>query len=361
MKKQFTDKIIILLLASATSILTCACELPFGITIGEDDEKTYLEQGMDAVEAGDYQNAINLFNTSLDSGEDLRLVYRGRGIAKMATADYVGATEDFKTALAQSNGIIEDVDIDIAYYLAAAEYKTGNPEAAIGTYSAILNIRPEEDNACYLRGKTYLLQGNKEAAITDYESALTLAPKDYDHYLRICTDLTEAGYESEGKAYINRAMESGNKLSDYQLGVFNYYLGNYTEARNYLENARSSKNVGEDIIMYLGQTYEALGDPGYAISLYESFVAQNPSSSAPYVRIGMAKMGQRDYEGALDAFEAGIATGDGVYMQSLLYNRIVANEYLLNFDEAAKLMTEYLAAYPDDEKAKRENKFLSTR
>jgi hypothetical protein len=45
----------------------------------------------------------------------------------------------------------------------------------------------------------------------------------------------------------------------------------------------------------------------------------------------------------------------------MLFDRIVAYEMLYDFETAAKLMTEYLAAYPDDEAAIRENVFLSSR
>ena len=48
-------------------------------------------------------------------------------------------------------------------------------------------------------------------------------------------------------------------------------------------------------------------------------------------------------------------------MQSLMFNEVVAYEYLLDFKKAASLMKEYLDRYPDDEAAQREYIFLSTR
>ena len=45
----------------------------------------------------------------------------------------------------------------------------------------------------------------------------------------------------------------------------------------------------------------------------------------------------------------------------MMFDRAVAYEMLYDFETAAKYMEEYLAEYPDDEAAKRENIFLGTR
>jgi len=355
----FTSRIGVILPAGAIlGLALTGCSLPFG----NSDDESYLNQGMTAIKEGRYSEASQLFDSAVSEDEDERQALRGKGMAAMAEGDYTAAQNHLKEALACSNGIIKDIDIDIAYYLAVAEYKSGDVQGAIDTYDSIINIKPGEDNAYYMRGKAYLGQGEKEKALSDYEQAVTLAPQDYDHYVRICSDLREAGYENEGDEYLRRAMESGNKLSDYQLGVFNYYLGNYTDARNYLETARDSKKQDENLIMYLGRTYEELGDIGYAISLYENYIAGGGADAAQaYLRIGLAKMNQKDYSGAVEAFDSGISSGGGSAMQSLQYNKVIAYEMQYDFATAKSLMAEYVQKYPGDEKAARENIFLSTR
>ena len=72
-------------------------------------------------------------------------------------------------------------------------------------------------------------------------------------------------------------------------------------------------------------------------------------------------MQQEKYEEAVKAFESGIGMGASDYLQELKFNMIVANEYLGDFAQAKKLMQEYLQAYPDDARAKKENDFLKTR
>ena len=48
-------------------------------------------------------------------------------------------------------------------------------------------------------------------------------------------------------------------------------------------------------------------------------------------------------------------------MQSLLFNEAVTYEYLHDYRQALVLMESYLKTYPDDQVAKREFDFLSTR
>ena len=67
------------------------------------------------------------------------------------------------------------------------------------------------------------------------------------------------------------------------------------------------------------------------------------------------------YDAALEAFQNGKKLGAAECLQSLSFNEIVAYEHLGNFEQAKVLMDTYLASYPGDEKAKREQVFLSTR
>ena len=170
----------------------------------------------------------------------------------------------------------------------------------------------------------------------------------------------EHGLENDAKAYINTGMASVSKPTTYELGELNYYLGDYTQARNYFEESSDCKKTAEGII-YLGKTYEALNDAEYAAALYEEFTNNNKTADIVYNELGLLKANKKDYEGALSAFEAGLASETTTCRQTLMYNSIVANEFLGNFKNAAKLCKEYLELYPDDKIADREYIFLSTR
>ncbi|MBR5361261.1 MAG: tetratricopeptide repeat protein, partial [Lachnospiraceae bacterium] len=225
-----------------------------------------INLGMDAIEQQEYDEALGCFDRAITADEDERLAYRGKGIAYMGLGDYDKAIDAFDRALKGSNGIVKKVDYDINYYLAMAEYKKGEPDKAMEIYDAILALDDDAFEAYYLRGCLNLNRQDKAAALSDFDRAVELKRGDYDLYISIFEALSAAGYDSDGKGYINRALESGGKMTDYQSGLFSYYLGAYDDARNSLEKARE-KDSSENLILYLGKSYAALGDVNYAVGL----------------------------------------------------------------------------------------------
>ena len=309
---------------------------------------------------GDYETAESVADAAIKGGIADKLTYRVKGIADLGEGKFEDATDSFIRALSCSNGIVEQADIDISYYLAVAQYKDGDLEEAHKTMDAIIALRPEADGAYFLRGKIDLAMGNKDAAMSDFDRTVQLAPENYDRYVGIYEELHAKGYDGEAAAYLEKAISAGNKLSDYNKGVLEYYLGSYTDARNDLENAKK-KSTGEDLTLYLGKTYEALGDDGYAMTLYEEYLRTNSAAGRVYEQLATCRLKKGDYEGALDTIESGLSLGSGEGAQGMMFERIVAYERLYDFESAKKNMEEYLKLYPDDEVARRESVFLSSR
>lgn len=325
-------------------------------------DASLMNQGYAMVEEGEYSGAIAIFDRALsEENVSERDVLRAKGIAYMGCSNYEKAVQCFEDALRLSNGIVTETDLDTSCYMAVAQYRKGMSREAVDTLTYIIDFESGNANAHYLRGKLELIQGNKDAALADFDSAVTIEPDDYDAYIRICEDLRESGYADESNEYIQKAMAVSSRLSSYNRGVLEYYLGNYTDARNDLEEARKKSQLSENGALYLGKTYEALGDVEYAVTIYEEGIAENPDSNQLYNQLVLTKFGQKDYNGAITVIDQALQTGNNAGAQSLMFNRIVAYEYLYDFDNAAKYMKEYLDVYPDDETAKREYIFLSTR
>ena len=139
-------------------------------------------------------------------------------------------------------------------------------------------------------------------------------------------------------------------------------LGNNAEAQSYLEAARNERSQEkEPVVVMLGQTGEKQGDYNYAISVYRNYISENPDSAIVYNQLGMCQIRQGDYESAVTSFQQGLNLEDKAMDQALRLNEITAYEYMGEFEVAADLMKSYLATYPDDQDAQRENIFLSTR
>lgn len=343
---------IIMAAGLTAAVILCGCD-----KLGSG---TNINQGMDAIDQQEYDAAIGFFDRAIEEDEDRKLAYRGKGIAFMGQGHYDEAADAFDKALKNSNGIVKKVDYDINYYLAMAEYKRGEADRAMDIYDAIIALDRNAFEAYYLRGCLELIRQDKAAALSDFDTAVGLKSSDYDLYISIYEALSSAGYDSDGRDYINKALEHNGKMTDYQSGLFSYYLGAYDDARNSLEKARE-KDTSENLILYLGRSYKALGDVNYAIGLFNDYLSAHPDSASMYNELGLIYLDQKDYQNALDSFENGRALNDPSFNQSLMFNEAVSYEYLLDFEKAAALMQEYLEKYPTDEAAQREYTFLSTR
>lgn len=327
---------------------------------GTQKAESYTKQGMDAVQSLDYDAALALFGQAEEKGEDMRLLYRGMGIAYMGKTDYESAIVYLEAALRLGDGSVEDIDFDINYYLATAYYKNGQKQEAMRSYDAILALRPKEKDAYYLRGCVELSQDDYESAQADFDAAIALDPKNYDQMIRIYMVLEEYGYKEAGQTILQNAMSENEKsISDYDMGRICYYMGDYENARNFLTKLKTTTDYGA--ALYLGRTYEALKDYNYAASIYADYANYDQTHAEIYNQLGLCRVQMGEYALALEAFQAAMNIEDNGMMQTLKFNEIAAYEYMGEYKTAAALMNSYLRSYPADETAKREYDFLQTR
>lgn len=320
-----------------------------------------VAEGMQYIEAMDYNAAMASFTTALENGEDERLIARGMGIASMGLTDYEAAIEYFLTCLALSNGMVEEMDYDVNYYLAAAYQKTERYSEAEKVYDAILALRPGETDAYYLRGNARLSQGQYQTAKEDFDKVIELEPANFNRLIRVYEVLTAEGYKQMGQEYLETALaERSDKMTAYDRGRIYYYLGSYEQAQVLLEQAKDSGDA--DSYLYLGMAYEATGDYNYAITnVYTNYLSRGEGNAELYNQLGLCYLKQGEYALALESFQNAMQMEENSMMQVLRFNEIVAYEYLGEYTQAAVLLDNYLKTYPDDEEARREYNFLSTR
>lgn len=341
-----------------TAVITA---MVIGVTgCGFQNKNENLKAGMDAVAALEYDNALTSFEAAREAGEDERLILRGEGLAYMGKTMYAEAAAAFEAALACSDGRIKNVDYDINYYLATAYYKQGEFSRAVNVYDAIVALKPGEKDAYYLRGVIYTQQGNLESAREDFDKAISLDSTNYDRIISIYGILESEGYKETGQEYLQAAMDAGTKaMTNFEKGRICYYLEDYENARTYLEKARDEG--GYEAVLFLGKTYETLGDNNYAISVYNTFLDSSGPNPRVLNQLGLCRMQTGDYEGALAAFQSAMNIEDNGMLQALKMNEIIAYEKLKDYKKASVLMESYLKTYPDDQEAKREYIFLHTR
>lgn len=327
---------------------------------GCSNENTSVAQGMQKIQEMDYQAALESFDEAVKQKESGKLLYRGQGIAYMGMTRYEEAVESFRKALEYSDGWVEEVDYDINLYLAAALTKSERYAEAEAVYDAILAMRPEDEEALFLRGNVRLCQGNYVNGKEDFNEVVRLDGENFDRLIEIYEILDNFGYKDAGQGYLTDALQTyENKMSQYDKGRMYFYMGDYQRAYLALEEAKDQKGV--EAYLYLGKAYEATEDYNYASSVYNSYLAKNTADARIYNQLGICEMQKGQYAKALEAFQKGLEAGDKTVQQSLQFNEAVAYEHMGEYKKAAVLLEAYLQTYPDDETAQREYGFLATR
>lgn len=320
----------------------------------------YTKAGYNEIANLSYYTAMESFQSAQEHGEEPELIARGRGMASYYLMDYEASVNYYLESLSYTSGIFDDIDFDNNFYLAQSYEKLGQYDKAVETYTAILDLQPKDVMAHYLRGADYLIVGEHDLAVEDFDTALKLDENNYDLRIEIAGRLSDNYYEDEGKKYLqNFLVEKEKKLSSYDKGRIYYYMGEYEQAKGFLDDARDDDD--QNTVLFLGKTYQKLGDYNYAASVYSSFLKRHADSAIIYNELGICKIESKLYSEALDAFEAGRKIENNGIEQTLLFNEIVACEYNGDFTKAKSLMNTYLSKYPDDPNAAKESTFLSTR
>lgn len=320
------------------------------------------DQGMASLMQQDYKAAIASFEQAILAKENLEESYRGVGLAYMGIGDYEAAVGAFDKALSYAGMFPGDLEYDINYYMAIAYYKMEEYDAAISIYDAIIEMRPKDTNAYFLRGSMKLYLQEVDGAILDFDQAVSQNSKNYSVYLDVYDCLKEHGYDAQAQGYLDQILLADSQgFSEYDKGRLAYYNGEYQKACNYLEHVRQQGEADEKLIMLLGECYQLQGFYEYAAVVYDAYVSEVPDPEI-YNQMGLCYVEQGNYAAALSAFQRGIEVKENnTCLQTLKLNEIACYEYMYEFDTAAQRMQEYLAVYPSNAELEKEYAFLTTR
>lgn len=287
--------------------------------------------------------------------------YRQLGINKMNEGSYEEAVEAFQKALDQSQAIVGEIELDICYYKATAQYKSGDTKGALTTCKALIDYDKKNAKAYFLRGCIYQKEEDREKAVNDYQKALETSGNNYEIYVSVYESLKSAGWDSEAEEVLERALKlEAEETKDYRERGHIYLLqGDYENARKELDKAINQKDVKS--LLYMAQVYEAEGNSKQAKALYESYVDKNGSDISALVVLGDMQMEAGNYSQAVEFYQQALKAGEPSNEQQIRRNEIIAYEQMLDFAAAREKMESYIEDYPEDEEAKREYVFLQTR
>ena len=244
------------------------------------------------------------------------------GMELQSAGDYSGAIAKYEEALQLSDMKVGKEEIDLAYYKASAQYRSGDLAGAIDTYSAVIELK-KDINGYLGRGLLYVVAKDAEKAEADLNTAL---------------------------------QETKDPLIK---GIIYNAVNDTEKAKECFEEAKKAGN--EESSFYLAGIYEKSGDDNYAMILLEEYIASGKASAEGYLSVGRRYIESGAYEDALKTLQAGIALGESGVLKSLMQEEIACYERLGNFESAREKAEDYLDKYPDDALIKNEYEFLKSR
>ena len=264
--------------------------------------------------------AISLLGScSLGSGakrQELRL----SGIEKLDAGDYEGAIGDLEEALSMGKGKVGQMELDILKYRAEAEVKIGDYSAAAHTYGILMEVDGEKPEYTELRCMLNVLAGNTDQAMEDYK-------KLYQAYTG-----TDPASKTSG--------DSGDQAE---------------------ETCQDKSTQLTKLIKDIGKALKSQGKEPEALAFYEQAEADGLADSEIYNHIGLCYLEKGEYIKAGQVFEKGINAPDQAAAADLAFNRAVALEYQRDYAGALKAFESYISQYGSDDRAEHEIAFLKTR
>lgn len=191
--------------------------LSLGLSIGchaviKRDPMEVLRQSQEAFERRDFQKAVELLGSAIDSNPDLTPAYVLRGLANAALDKLDDAIADYGKAIAlvpdderpralraavfqakkEYGKAIEDLDFVIQKNPTDAEViatrgicyaQKGDGERALKDFDTAVKSNPNSPRVWQLRGSAFSEKGDKGKALSDFQEAIKIEPNDPTTYL----------------------------------------------------------------------------------------------------------------------------------------------------------------------------------
>lgn len=323
-----------------------------------ENKKNYKQAAQD-LEAGNYETALEEYQTAISAGVNVAQSYRGAGVAELKLGNYSDAVTDFTNAL-ECGKVGKALKKDILSYRAAAYLKLKSYDEAMADCQALAEAYDMDADLYFLTGEVALAMDSYEEASSNFEQAYG-EDATYDRAIQIYGVYLDKDMEADGTRYLEAALNgtAKNAQDHCDRGRVYYYMDDYENAVTELKQAVEGDNT--EALVLLGMVYMAQGNNTDARTMFQQYVSQADNSAKGFNGLALCDIEDGDYDSALSNISSGIHAAEGEDLQSLLFNEIAVYEKKLDFETALQKTNEYLELYPDDKTAKKEQAFLETR
>jgi tetratricopeptide (TPR) repeat protein len=356
-------------------------EAATGQPISEEQLQQMLEEGQKALDAGEFEKALTIFDQLVRAAEsgtatqellafltpNVLDLYTSRARALVGLKDYAAAIEDFKKvtdsgrdyvpalvargqmyldAGAASDALLDfekavkadRANIKAQFGLGKAYALLGGAQQAIGPLTRVLAAEPQNEEAFRLRGSAYAGIGDSIKAKADLQEALNLNPKDFEAYFTL------------GTVYL-REEDYQEAVSQFDLAIQNFVPPPGLEGQP-LAQAHLTKAV---TLIELGKTakeeqakkaaYQAAADE--CELLFKQLDEKSPSTAGPRAAtlfsLGIAQRLLGELDKAIASLSAAIAInpelGEAVFRRGICFHLVGEDKMAISdFKHAANIM-----------------------
>lgn len=229
-------------------------------------EKEKVDKALEHYNKGEYQKAIDIFSSVLETCQNNAELYNNIGLCYANLNDFDKAEKNYLRAQ-ELNPKLPQIYIN----LADIYYRRKDMGSGIGLISTGLAEIPDNLVLRHYLARFYMEDARMDLAIDELENILEKQPDNYDVY--------------------------------YDLGRVHFELGDYASAIENFENVLEYKNENPWIYYYLGEAYEANDEIDKALSNYLKAIAHNDSFSPAYKKAAILFLARGDYDDAVEYFE----------------------------------------------------------
>ena len=158
---------------------------------------------------GIWKNSTTLWTDEIDKHPEVAISYNSRGYVKEQSGDYEGALEDYNTALARHPDYVE-----AHINRGNVRDKLGDYQGALEDFNDVLALSPRNPNVYNNRGVMKGILGEYHAAIDDFNQAIALDPENANAYINRGNAHAKTGNETQALADFSHAISLNPDLTE---------------------------------------------------------------------------------------------------------------------------------------------------
>ncbi|HTY89360.1 MAG TPA: tetratricopeptide repeat protein [Candidatus Acidoferrum sp.] len=219
-------------------------------------------------------------------------------------AEYVGGESLWRATLARNPGCA------MAHYnLGQTYFQQRRPEQAILQYQLVLQISPDEPDACNNLGSALLQLGRVDEAVVNYQKALQLNPRDVDACNNLGNAFLRQGRTNQALASFQRALALKPDSADacYNLGNLRLDAGRTDDAIALFQKALAVKPNFAEAANNLGNAFLQQGRMDKAIEQYQRALTSKPDYADAHNNLGTAFLQQGRFDDSIRHYQQALA------------------------------------------------------